>query len=253
LDKKGANKQKQIIDLDEFESVCSLWQLVPSGSGASLKKLKLIVNSLLNGKIEKESPKPTSVLISGKYGKRIHARCFLRALGIENIREAPASVLQNLIYLDEYLFGSNPDSGYIISNAQIVKESLFKNLYTILREGLLYRYNFATYQKQSFPVMGTFVMTTLNPKYIPWDLRECFTYHIEIEEYDQIQAELICLQRLLYSNINRESDQVIKELVSLRKTLPSVLLLLKSSVMVMLSEGRQELTVDDVRNASRFK
>lgn len=246
-------QDKQIIDLDEFDSVCSLWQLIPAGSGAGLKKLKLITESILNSQIDKESPKPLSLIISGKYGKRTHGRCWLRTLGITDIREIAASTIVDQYALEEFFHSSTPDTGFIISNAYNLKDQLTKSLYQILNEGMLYRYNLNTFQKSSIPVVGTVVMTTLNTKYINWDLKESFSHQVEIEEYDSTQIQLLCLQRLLYSKIGRESDKVLELLTSLRKTFPSIISLLKNSVLIMLSEGDKVLKVEHIEKASYFK
>ncbi|MBN2286881.1 MAG: hypothetical protein JXI43_10570, partial [Tissierellales bacterium] len=80
------------IKLDEFSNI-SLWQLLPAGDGLGLKKLRSIVNSVLNGQAQRETNKPMSLLITGEAGKRTHAYAFLRALGISDMHHITANLL----------------------------------------------------------------------------------------------------------------------------------------------------------------
>jgi hypothetical protein len=59
--------QSQYCSLEEFDQAVSLWQLFPAGDGKGLRRLKLIVDAILNGQIQNTS-KPLSVLIVGKPG-----------------------------------------------------------------------------------------------------------------------------------------------------------------------------------------
>ena len=254
MDKKGTNKQKPLIDLDEFDDQVSIWQLIPAGEGKALKKLKLIVESVLNGDVEKESSKPLSLLISGKNSTKIYAKAFLRGLGLGDIREIPAPVIQSYNDLIEFFHLSSSDTGYIISQAQNIRGMIVKDLYNVLTEGILARWNYTKMDKTVFPVLGTIVVTSYSNSSVPFEIKKCFTHQIEIEDYDKTQMELICLQRLLYSNIERENDKVLKLLTTLRSSFESTIQLLKNSVMVMQAEGKGNvLTEEHVKKASYFK
>ncbi len=113
-------KEKQIVDLDQFDQTVSLWQLLPSGTGRSTKKLKVIIDSLHNSPVE-QSRKPFSLLISGKQGTRTHARSFLRALGLDHPLELPTQLLQST-YSEVFHFFSPTRmcDSYIISSCSLV-------------------------------------------------------------------------------------------------------------------------------------
>lgn len=89
-------KQKQIKSIDEFDRTISIWQLLPSGVGSGLKKLKIIVDAIQNNKID-NGLKPLSLLVVGKQGTLTHARAFIRALGLEYPYETPVNLLQSSV------------------------------------------------------------------------------------------------------------------------------------------------------------
>jgi hypothetical protein len=78
MDQKTKNEIKSI---DLFDADISLYRLTPCGDGKALEYLKQIRNSVLNSDMD-TGLKPLSVLITGQQGKRTHARCFLRSIGI---------------------------------------------------------------------------------------------------------------------------------------------------------------------------
>ena len=117
-------KQKQIVDLDEFDRTVSLYQLLPSGAGRASKELKTIIDSIHNGQVQ-PSTKPFSLLIAGSQGTRTHARSFLRALGLDYPLELPANLVQASIYEVFNFFSSTRlcDS-YIISSFSLLYPSV---------------------------------------------------------------------------------------------------------------------------------
>ena len=66
---KTDKQDKPLIDLSDFEEQMSLWQLIPAGNGEALKKLKLIVDSLLNSEIKMQNS-----CRGGKQGPRFLCR-----------------------------------------------------------------------------------------------------------------------------------------------------------------------------------
>ncbi|AQT70055.1 hypothetical protein STSP2_03257 [Anaerohalosphaera lusitana] len=252
MDKKRVDEKESIIDLDDFEEQVSLWQLIPAGKGEALQRLKLIVDAELNSKTQKENRRPLSLLISGKNGDKVlHAKAFLRALGIEQIKKTSAQLAQNYNDLIEFFHLSTLDTGHIISGAQNMKGLIVKDLYNIVSQGVLTRWNYANMGKTGWPVLGPVIVTSYAQKAVPLEVREHFTHRVEIEDYSKAQLEQVCIQRLAYANIAYEK-RVPGLLTDLRNGYDSVIQLLRDSVLVMRAEGRKTLTEKDVIAASAF-
>ena len=58
-------------------------------------------------------------------------------------------------------------------------------------------------------------MTMKDRMKLPLYLQECFTYSVCLDKYIKQQKELIALQRLKYSNISMETDEILRSLLVL--------------------------------------
>lgn len=251
MDEKSTNDQKQ-VKLDEYDNI-SLWQLLPSGNGKGLKKLKEIVNSELNSHPQRSMDKPLSILILGTAGKRTHSFATLRGLGYGYIKHSPAALLASISDLVEFFQGSNAETAYVISDLHSAHTGILKKFYQILSEGNLIAYNQYTHNKTLFPILGPVVMTIRDQNKVPLYLKECFSYTVSLGEYTPQQKELIALQRLKYAGIEIEDEQVLKTLmIHSLSGLDGLIQLLDLSIMVMLGDGRDVLTSTDVRKGKEL-
>ena len=246
-------QEKKIVDLDQFDSEISLYQLLPSGTGRSIKRLKVIVDSIHNSKVE-QSHKPFSLLISGTQGTRTHARCFLRALGLDHPLELPAQLLQSTFAEVFHFF--NPirmcDS-YIISSASLLLASILKTPYEIITTGECSRFDSINKTTEVVPVSKPIIMTTHNLDKVPTYFQEKVNNVVELEDYTKQQLELIVLQRLKYANIDYQEEKVLQQLVEYGcGRLNIIIRLLKSSITVMLADSRTTLTVDDIERVLAY-
>ena len=249
MDKKAQQNQ---IQLDGFNDV-SLWQLLPCGNGHALKKLKEIVNSELNSHPNRSSNKPFSLLISGPFGKRTHTFAVLRALGYQYIEHIPAALLSNITDLVEFFRNSNPETGYVISDLHSMNTALLKKYYQVLTEGNLITYNYNTHEKLMFPVLSPVIMTIKYQNKVPPYLNECFNYSVELGEYTTQQKELIALQRLKYANIEIQDEEVLKTLMLYSLSdLNDLIKLLDLSIMVMMGEGKNVLTIPHIKRGKEL-
>lgn len=240
------------ITLDEFDNI-SLWQMLPCGDGLALKKLRSIVNSILNGQVERETNKPLSLLITGEVGKRTHAYAFLRALGIEDIKHICANMLETHRDVMEFFCNSSPDTGYIISNMQFLPATVQKKIYQIIEEGEHRSVDLYKMEVVSTPVFGTIVCTSKNEKAVTGCINDSFEYHCKLRAYTIQQKELIALQRLKYANIEIEDEGVLQILMLYSlSNLYDLIKLLNLSIVVMLGEGRNVLTRDDVKKGKEL-
>jgi hypothetical protein len=239
------------IKLDEYNHL-SLWQMLPCGNGRGLKKLKEIVNSIHNGQALKQSNKPLSLLIVGDTSRLTHAFAFLRALGIEYIQHSPSSMLFNPVDFIEFFYGAVIDYGYIISDINMLPSGNQKKLYQILSKGY-YTYMDAGGRKNGAPVVSPIVCTVKKQNLLTDIIINSFEHVIELGEYTPQQKELIALQRLKYSNIEIENDDVLKKLMLLSLSdLSDLIKLLNLSIMVMMSEGRNVLTSRDIQKGKEL-
>jgi len=203
MNDKTKNKQ---IKLDEYNHL-SLWQMLPCGNGKGLKKLKEIVNSIHNGQAVKQGNKPLSLLIYGPSGKRTHMYAFLRALGVEFIHHSPTSILYTAMYMYEFLYGSMPDAAYLFSDLNLLNSGNCKKLYQVLSQGH-FSYMNSGGVKIAVPVLSSIMGTVKNVNHVPDIILNSFEHIVELGEYTDQQKELIALQRLKYSNIEIEGEDV---------------------------------------------
>lgn len=246
-------KEKQIVDLDQFDQTVSLWQLLGSGSGKGLKKLKVIVDSLQNSKVE-QSHKPFSLLISGTQGTRTHARCFLRALGLDHPLELPAQLLQSTFNEVFHFFSpTRMCDSYIISSCSLLLASILKTPFEIITTGEFSRCDNIQKTTEVVPVLKPIVMCSHSLDKVPLYFQERIDNIVELEDYTKQQLELIVLQRLKYANIDYQEEKVLHQLVEYGcDRLAIIIRLLKSSITVMLADSRATLTVDDIEKVMAY-
>ncbi len=245
-------EEKQILSLDEFETV-SLWQLIPSGAGRGLKRLRVLVDSMLNSKVE-PSLKPFSLLIAGKQGLRTHARCVLRALGYEYPGELPAHLLQstaNEVY--SFFSPTKMADSHIISSVSLLYPSVLKTLYEVVSTGEFSRHDNMKKTTEVVPVSNPIVMTTHTKNNVPTYLQEKIDHIVELEDYTDQQLQLIVLQRLKYCGLDYDEEKVLKLIVEYGlEKLHDIIRLLKSAIAFTLADSRTTLTVEDVKNVMSY-
>ena len=246
-------QQKQIIRIDDFDETVSLWQLLPAGVGEGLKHLKIIVDSIHNSRVE-QSKKPLSILISGKQGIRTHARALTRALGLQFIDETPACLLQTpLTAIHELFSPTRYSDSCIISGISLLCSASRKVVYEIITTGRYTIHNYLEKRTQYIPVNKLIIMTTHLLDKVPNYFMEKIDHVVEIEEYTDQQLELVVLQRLKYCQIDYDEEKVMWLIVEYGgKDLHRIIRLLKDAMTIMLADGRNVLTVEDVKKVMAY-
>ena len=197
------NIQKQnITELSEFN--VSLWQMIPSGKGKGIALLRKIVDSILNNNNKSKIP---SILITGKEGKRTHSRAFIRALGIENIDETHASLLQPGSDVVQF-FGSQ-NTAHIITGAECLWVATQSVIIQICKNNRFHLYNYMKQKLDTFEVPGPLLLTAEDADKVPIPILDAVDFVIEIEKYTREQLELVVLQRLRYCVIDYECEAVL--------------------------------------------
>jgi hypothetical protein len=245
--------QKQIVDLDEFDKTISLWQLIPSGEGRGLKRLKVIIDSLHNSRVQ-QTLEPFSLLIAGSQGTRTHARCILRALGLEFPLELPSSLVQSTANeVFNFFSPTRFSDSYIISAISLLYPSILKTLYEVISTGEFSKYDNIKRITEVVPVFRPIVMTTHVKDSVPSYFQEKIDHIVELEDYTDQQLLLIVLQRLKYCNLDYKEEKVLKLIVEHgMEKLHTTIRLLKNAITVMLADSRTTLTVEDVKNVMSY-
>ena len=232
--------------MSEFDNTVSLWQLIPAGKGKALTLLRTIVDSIHNS----DNPKLPSILIIGDEGKRTHANAFMRALGVKQIKEIHASLLQPLSGLIQF-FGSEYNVAHLIAYVELLEPAVELAICQIIKSNKYHLYNFLKEGKDTFNVPGLVVLTARNLKGVAEPIIEAVDYIILIEKYTHL--DLVLLQRLRYLKIDYECEGVLQEVLKNGKgQLKFMINFLQVCIAVMRADGRDRLLLQDVEKAERI-
>jgi hypothetical protein len=240
------SEENHIVDLADFDQSISLYQMIPAGGGKGLSLLKKIVDYILTAKPERIP----SVLIVGAQGIRTHARSYMRALGLEDVREIDGSLLQSCSSLVDYFRNSSPDTGYVIAGSHNLDKQVQPQMIEILSKRTFSLYNYVKESREHYCVNGALVLTTRSINLSPPPIRQVYDYIVEIESYTFQQKILAVLQRLKYCALGYESEQVLEE-ITLRGDgiLRKMVQLIQICITLISTDGRTEIELKDVKKA----
>jgi hypothetical protein len=248
------DQKKEYVDLQDYDSSVSLWQMVPAGQGKGLGKLQLIVDAVHNGPIG-HSAKPLSILIAGE-AKKTHSRAFLRALGAVDIAELPAYLLTLRYGFSDFVASQQTFDGLLLTGIEQTAVYYMRCLYQYLKEGRYLFKNLSKLDETPFPfdiVYGQcpIVLTTSDIHVIPAFVKQTIDFVVNIEPYTEEQIKQILIQRIKYlGTIEYEGQTLIDKLIELGKgKLEKSISLLKDSLLAMHSEGKTLLTLKHVERA----
>lgn len=241
------DQKKEYVDLEDYDSSVSLWQMVPSGQGKGLNKLQLLVDAVHSGPIG-HSSKPLSVLIAGE-AKKTHSRAFLRALGATDIAELPAYLLTLRYGFSDFVASQQTFDGLLLTGIEQTAVYYMRCLYQYLKEGRYLFKNLSKLDETPFPfdiIYGNcpIVLTTSDINVIPAFVKQTIDFVVTIEPYTEEQIKQILVQRIKYlGTIEYEGQAIIDKMVELGKgKLDKSISLLKDTLLAMHSEGKTTLT-----------
>lgn len=250
--KKQDNTITRSVDI--FDQEVSLYQLMPNSDVRTLSTLKTIVNSILHNPGQ-ERIKPLSLLLVGKHGgTRTCSRAFIRALGIEEIREIPAQFLNSSYNaINDFFDPLFPAKSFLVSNIEAIYPSILKTLFEVITKGEYSWYDNIKRVKGIAYVYNPVVMTTDDITKIPYYFKESIDSIVHMGEYSKQNLELVVLQRLKYAQIDYENETVLSLIVEQGcNDLHNIITILKNSITVMLAESRSVLTADDVNRGRKI-
>lgn len=239
-------RQIETINLDGFNDV-SLYQLIPSGKGFGQALLKTYVDTIHIGKAP-----VNSLLIVAKTGLKTTSTAFFTALGIEAFNQIDASLIQTGFDFYTFFF-SEIYEGYLLTNVEQTVNSVKSHLFDVLFKKKFRPYNYVEQKHDIYDFNAILVMTTKNIKKVPAFFIDNIDCIVQLEDYTADQLELIVLQRLKYSHISYENENVLKEVVRYgKRDLDRCIRFLKSCINIMQSQGRQMMLLEDVLKSARL-
>jgi len=251
MNKPKQNKNQNIADLSDFDDEISLWQLIPPGSGRGLTHLKLIVDSYLNNtNLQRDSPRPRSILIIAPQGAKTYARSFCRALALE-YKVVSAQRLNCIANLLNFFCPSDSSMAYVVTDIECMSLQFHVFIDQILERGEIALYNSRSGDPDYYPITGHIVMTAGCLHEVPPLLLRICDHVVRSEEfYTHSQLQLIIAQRLAYCNFDYENDEVLNEIIGNGKNhLFSIIRRLRVAITYALSKGRSCLTTEDVKRS----
>jgi hypothetical protein len=192
-----------------------------------------------------------SIIITGQQGVRTHAHAFLRALGLEDVREMDGFLLQPCSSLIDYFRNPSANTGYIITGAHQMDPQVQVKMIDILNRRKFNMFNFIKEAKETYCVEGVLILTAPSIFVVPESIRKGIDYHVAIEPYTHQQQILAVLQRLKYCALGYESEEVLVEVV-LRGNgnLREMIQLMQVCMMLLRTDGRTVLEMQDVKKAA---
>ena len=251
---KKSTGKKVIRDIGEFDESISLYQLVPGGRGKGIMFLKRIVDQIHQDKYSRAvSRKLLSIIIHGKEGKGTVARGFLRAVGSQEVRQAQSHFMEGESYLLALFNTSSPDAAYIMHNIEQLKDGLQSYLWQVIVEKKFSLFNFLTGLEETRSIRGIMIMTSSQLKKVSSQILDAVDFIVEIEPYSQQQLELIVLQRLKYSGLDYESEQILREIVEYGNgELKHIIRFLRGCYVVLRADGRDKLMMSDIEKVVKL-
>jgi len=233
---------------DDFDQVVSLWQIIPSGQGQGLTHLKAIADSNLNG----TGVSLRSLMIVGE-AVELHGGAFLRALGYEHINQIHAALIQPAHRLVEF-FCHGQDTAHLVSHVEHMVGAIHPYICQAVRQGQYFVYDYGKRELVIYVVATPIVLTTQAEHKVHPALVEAVEYVVAVEPYTAEQLELVVLQRLKYSGLTYQDEEVLRQIVQGgQERYDSVIDLLKIVMLLVLADCRDTVRISDVKKALRMK
>ncbi len=251
---KKQKEQQEQHEIDEFEQYAHLWNIVPGGQGKGVVLLRKIVDSIQADNYANPGNKLPSFLITGATGKRLVARALANSLAIEDIRECPGKYFENGIFSYQLFWNSLANTAHLITDIQQLKEKAEATLWKYLKNRKCQYYNG---ENRSYDCIihcnGLIVMTAKKQDMVSELILKATDYVIELEPFTLDQLEAIVHQRLVFSKIDYDGDEVLQAIIDTGKAnIDLIMRFLKKCIMLMKAEMEECLDMDVVRKARRL-
>lgn len=251
---KNRDTQKEPHTLEQFEEYVNLFTLIPGGKGNGIALLRKIVDAF-HSKTNEHQYKFPSVLITGPEGsgRRLVAKALANSFALEDIRECPATYLDNGINSSQFFQDSDFSTAHIITDIHQAKrcESV---LWRYLKEGKCQYFNAmeGSFSKVIY-AYGLIIMTANNKEAVPQTIAKATTHVVELEPYAVEQIKCILHQMLFFLGQEYQGEAVLHELVRIYPvTIKKSIELLRMSIGLMNAGLQDCLTVKLVKKTKRL-
>jgi hypothetical protein len=256
--KKQEEEQKVTYDLDEFDSHCHLWNIVPGGTGKAIVKLRKIVDSIQSENYTNPYKKLPSFLLVGEpeTGKNIVAKAIVNSLILSDVRECHARYFENGIQSSMLFRDSLLGTAHIITNIENLTTVAESVLWRYLHNGFCNYYNYST---REFDLMrqcnGMIIMTARNKSKLSESIVSAVDHLIEIEPYSIEQQKLIVHQIItVFCDINYVGGEVVLQAIVDQGVgmIGLSLVFLKECIMLMKAEMLDSLDIEVIQKAKKI-
>ncbi|MHB9071657.1 MAG: hypothetical protein ACYC54_14960 [Sedimentisphaerales bacterium] len=241
-----AKTQQITKTVDDFEIDAHLWNIFTGGSGKSLILLKKLVDAVQWGRLYMKS-----ILLHGREGTNFLSKILINSLQLSDVRICEGRYFDCGIPSETFFENStHNDVAHLILDIESIRGTNESVLWKYLKLGWC-QYNKPYSGKLDVYCNALIVLTTSNIEAVPRQLLNAIEYKIEVEPFNNSQLELVIVQRLKYCGISYD-EEILKKIVEVGMNLKFVMALLKTSLTIMNSEGRTDLTLKDVEMAVKL-
>ncbi len=251
---KKQKEQEEKYEISDFETHCHLWNIVPGGSGKGIVTLRKIVDAIQNDNYTNPGNTPPSFLITGAEGIGLVARALANSLALEDIRVCPGKYFENGIPSYQFFWDSIANTAHIVVDVEDIKEKAEAVLWKYLNNRKCSYYNHANRAYDNIiHCNGLIVMTAEKEDMVSDLILKATDYIIELQPFTLDQLEAIVHQRLVFSKIEYEGEEVLQAIIDIGKAkIDLIMKFLKKSLMLIKAEMEECLTMKIVEKARRL-
>ena len=115
---KKQEDEKIVYEVDDFESHCHLWNIVPGGKGTDIVRLRKLVDALHHDNYINPGNKNPSFLITGSFSKQLVINALINSLAIHDVRICHGKYFGNDYPSFELFWDSYSTTAHVITNIE---------------------------------------------------------------------------------------------------------------------------------------
>jgi len=235
---KQQEEEKYVNLIYNFEDYVGLYNLIIKD--LCLIKLQMIVDSIHNTRFHSKNSKeiryPT-VLLHGKESLKTTAIALLRSVGMETIKVVQAGLYggasSSIIHFQDC------NEGIVLCNIEELQaDKQTQNIIlNIIKTGKFSLYNYFEKKEETHDYNGMLVLTCHDLSKVHEQIYKSVSHVVQLIPLHSTELELIVRQRLVFSGIEVEDDDVVKRIVKEGRDMRGVIRFLQECVMMMKANG----------------
>jgi hypothetical protein len=242
--------ERHILEFSVFDDEVSLWQLIYPGDGKVRGQFEDIIESLEHRQYSKTPP--VSVLIVGKEGKRLHAASFLKGLGKDVIRSAPARYFTSVEEVKRLLMHTQEYFGYIVSQFEPLEHLNYSLLCEIISNG-----TYTVFEKMknawiTYHLNNPIIVTAEKISLVPQCMVEKFDHIVFLQDYTPEQIREIIEQRLDFCRIDYDGQFIDSVMRLSGQSLKRAIRVIEACITVMQAREQERLSAEHLERAKSY-